>query len=90
MMAVQILIGMMHMQSKNVFHCDFSCCNIFVFENWLVKIGDFGSSKIDDKESVGAKEVRYKLPLHRREWEVRDYIKRELFALGCAIYEIMV
>jgi serine/threonine protein kinase len=89
MMAVQISIGMMHMHSKNVFHCDFSCRNIFVFENWLVKIGDFGGSKIDDKEPVGAEEVRYELPLRGREWEARDYIKRELFALGCAIYEIM-
>jgi hypothetical protein len=70
MMAVQISIGMMHMQSKNVFHCNFSCHNIFIFENWLVKIGDFGGSKIDDKEPIGAEEVRYKLPLCRKEWEV--------------------
>ncbi|PVH67409.1 kinase-like protein [Cadophora sp. DSE1049] len=89
-MAVQISGGMAHIHSQNVFHCDFSCRNIFVFEDWVVKIGDFGGSKIDDKEPLGAEEVRYELPLRGREWEARDYIKREIFALGCAIYEIMM
>ncbi|KAH6710671.1 kinase-like domain-containing protein [Leptodontidium sp. MPI-SDFR-AT-0119] len=56
-MAVQISGGMTHIHSQNVFHCDFSCRNIFVFEDWLVKIGDFGGSKIDDKEPLGAEEA---------------------------------
>ncbi|PVH69375.1 kinase-like protein [Cadophora sp. DSE1049] len=88
-MAIQISCGMAHIHSKNVFHCDFSCRNIFVFEDWLVKIGDFGGSKIDSQEPRGAEEVRYELPLRGRVWQARDYTKRELFALGCAIYEIM-
>ncbi|KAH9224965.1 kinase-like domain-containing protein, partial [Leptodontidium sp. 2 PMI_412] len=89
-MAVQISGGMTHIHSQNVFHCDFSCRNIFVFEDWLVKIGDFGGLKLDDKEPLGAEEVRYELPLRGREWVARDYTKREIFALGCAIYEIMM
>ena len=88
-MAIQISCAMAHIHSKNVFHCDLSCRNIFVFGDWLVKIGDFGGSKIDDQEPLGAEEVRYELPLRGRLWEARDYTKRELFALGCAIYEIM-
>ncbi|KAF8850243.1 kinase-like protein [Acephala macrosclerotiorum] len=88
-MAVQISCGMAHIHSKNVFHCDLSCRNVFVFEDWLVKIGDFGGSKIDNQEPLGAEEVRYELPLRGRAWQARDYRKRELFALGCAIYEIM-
>ncbi|KAG4439044.1 hypothetical protein IFR05_005472 [Cadophora sp. M221] len=79
-MAVQIAGGMAHIHSQNIFHCDFSCRNIFVFEDWVVKIGDFGGSKIDDKEPLGAEEVRYELPLR----------EREIFALDCAIYEIMM
>lgn len=88
-MAVQIACGMAYIHSKNVFHCDFSCRNVFVFEDWLVKIGDFGGSKIDNQEPLGAEEVRYELPLRGRKWKARDYMKRELFALGCAIYEVM-
>ncbi|KAH7317624.1 kinase-like domain-containing protein [Rhexocercosporidium sp. MPI-PUGE-AT-0058] len=75
-MVIQIACGMAHMHSKIVFHCDFSCRNVFVFEDWLLKIGDFGGT-------------RYQLPLRGRDWESVDDTKREIFALGCGIYEIM-
>ncbi|KAH7354606.1 putative serine-threonine protein kinase [Rhexocercosporidium sp. MPI-PUGE-AT-0058] len=77
--AIQISCDMAHIHSKNVFHCDFSCRNI----------GDFGGSKINNQEPLGAEEVRYELPLRGRARQARDYTKRELFALGCAINEIM-
>jgi hypothetical protein len=54
-----------------------------------VKIGDFGGAKIDSKDPYDAEEAWYELPLRGRSWEERPYLKRELFALGCAIYEIM-
>jgi serine/threonine protein kinase len=88
-MAMQVSRGIVDLHSKNVFHCDFSCLNVFVFEDWLLKIGDFGSYKIDDKEPLAAEEARYQLPLRGRGWEELDYKKREIFALGCGIYEIM-
>jgi serine/threonine protein kinase len=88
-MAMQISCGMVYMHSKNVFHCDFSCRNVFVFEDWRLKIGDFGGSKIDDEEPLAAEEARYQLPLRGRKWEELDYTKREIFALGCGIFEIM-
>jgi serine/threonine protein kinase len=88
-MAVQISCGMAHAHSRNVFHCDFSCRNVLVFTDWLLKIGDFGGSKIDDQEPLAGEEIRYQLPLRGRKWEVLDYTKREIFALGCGIYEIM-
>lgn len=80
---------MAYMHSKGVFYCDFSCRNVFVFDDWVVKIGDFGGSKIDGRNPVGAEEIRYELPLRRRTWEQRDYVAREIFTLGCAVYEIM-
>ena len=76
------------MHSKSVYYCDLSCRNVFLFENWVVKLGDFGGSKIDDRDPRGAEEVRYELPLRGREWEERGYVERELFALGSALYEI--
>jgi serine/threonine protein kinase len=88
-MAIQIAYGMAHVHSKNVFQCDFSCRNVFVFENWLLKIGDFGGSKIDDQEPLVGEETRYQLPLRGRDSEAVDYTKTEIFALGCGIYEIM-
>lgn len=88
-MGIQMAAGMAYMHSKGVFHCDFSCRNVFAFDAWVVKIGDFGGSKIDDRKPIGAEEIRYELPLRGKTWEQRDYVSREIFALGCAVYEVM-
>lgn len=71
-------------------HCDISCRNLFLFPDWFVKVGDFGNAMIDGKPSGNVvEEMRYELPLRGRAFRKRPYIKRELFALGSAIYEIM-
>ncbi|KAI9762394.1 MAG: hypothetical protein M1840_001255 [Geoglossum simile] len=88
-MAIQISRGMAYMHSKKVFHCDFTCRNVLVFEDWLLKIGDFGGSKIDDEESLAAEESSYRLPCRGRRWEAVNDMEREIFALGSGIYEIM-
>jgi hypothetical protein len=81
---------MSYFHSKNIFYNDFSCRNIFVLEGWLLKISDFGGSKINNEESLIREETRYQLPLRKREWEDIDDTKREIFALGYGIYEIIV
>jgi serine/threonine protein kinase len=89
-MALQTSFTLAYIHSKSVFHCDISCRNIFVCPGWCVKIGDFGGSKIDNEAPLDvAEEVRYELPLRGRKWEARPFIKRELFALGSTICEIM-
>ena len=88
-MGIQIASALAHMHSKGVFHCDLSCRNIFLLDDWVVKVGDFGGSKIDGQAPLGAEEVRYELPLRGKDWTQRGYVQRELFALGCAICEVM-
>jgi Protein tyrosine and serine/threonine kinase len=88
-MAMQIACGMVHVHSKNVLHCDFSCCNMFIFEDWLLKLGDFGDSTIDGQEPHAGEKSRYQIPLRGGEWEEVDCTKREVFALGCGIYEVI-
>jgi serine/threonine protein kinase len=87
--AIGLASGLSYIHSKGVFHCDFSCRNIFVTRDQSIKIGDFGGAKIDKGDPYGAEEPWYELPLRGRLWDERPYVKRELFALGCAIYEIM-
>lgn len=87
--AVDVVAGMAYIHSKGVFHCDFSCRNIVLTEENVVKICDFGSASMDGGEPFGAEEFRYELPLRGREWNARPYIKRELFALGSFLYEIV-
>jgi serine/threonine protein kinase len=47
-MAVQVVAAIAYVYSKNIIHADFSTCNVFVFDNWQLKLGDFGSSRIDN------------------------------------------
>jgi hypothetical protein len=43
---------------------------------------------LDGEESEGVEEARYELPNRKRQGD-RPYLKRDLFALGSAIYEVM-
>jgi serine/threonine protein kinase len=70
---------------KGVFHCDFSCRNVFVTKQYSVKIGDFGGLSLHAHEPLTAEEPCYELPLRGRSWEARPYRKKELFALGCEL-----
>ncbi|KAK8153689.1 putative serine-threonine protein kinase [Phyllosticta citrichinensis] len=80
-------LGKIH--SMGVFHCDFSCRNVMVTEHLCVKIADFDGSKLDDKSPFNSEEYWYGIPTRGRVWDDIPLIKRELFALGCGIYEIM-
>ncbi|KAH8587333.1 kinase-like domain-containing protein [Bisporella sp. PMI_857] len=88
-MAVQAVASISYTHSKNVIHADFSTRNLFVFDNWQLKLGDFGGSRIDDQAALAAEEALYQLPRYGRTWRELDETKRELFALGCGIYEII-
>jgi hypothetical protein len=69
-----------------------SCRNLFLFGDYRVKIGDFGGSLVEGHDEITpgvCEEIAYELPLRGREFGSRPARKRELFALGSAIYEIM-
>ncbi len=91
-MALDTASGLSHIHARGVQHCDMSCRNLFLFENYCVKIGDFGGSLIEgqgDPKGAVCEEAAYELPLRGRDFWDRPARKRELFALGSAIYEIM-
>jgi serine/threonine protein kinase len=90
-MSLDIATGLSYIHSKQIRHSDFSCRNLFLFEGYRVKIGDFGGSIIEGHEfaETVCEEIQYELPCRGRDFDDRPGIKRELFALGSAIYEIM-
>jgi serine/threonine protein kinase len=47
-MAVQAAASISYVHSKNVIYADFSTRNLFVFDKWQLKLGDFGGSRIND------------------------------------------
>lgn len=91
-MALDTALGLYYIHTRGVQHCDISCRNLFLFLDYRVKIGDFGASLIEGNnefESHICEEVAYELPLRGRDFESRPPRKRELFALGSALYEIL-
>ncbi|RTE75458.1 hypothetical protein BHE90_010077 [Fusarium euwallaceae] len=89
-MATDAARGLAYLHSKQVQHRDLSCRNLMLFGDFQVKLGDFGVSLIEGCGFPEAfcEETRYELPLRGRKFERRPAQKRELFALGSAIYEI--
>ena len=92
-MALDAAKGLGHIHKMGVQHCDMTCRNLFLFEDYHLKIGDLGGSLIEsyhDPVPPISEESAYELPLRGRAFNERPARKRELFALGSAIYEIMV
>lgn len=90
-MALDIAVGLSYIHSRKVQHGDLSCRNFFLFEDDRIKIGDFGDSVMEGSgvDETVCEEMRYELPCRGRKFSDRPVIKRELFALGSAIYEVM-
>lgn len=89
-MALQVARAVTYIHSKGVQHCDISCRNLLLFEDFQIKLGDFGASLIDGRGfgETYCEEPSYELPLRGREFYKRPGRKRDLFATGSAIYEI--
>ena len=64
-----------------------------LFDGYRIKIGDFGGSIIKGRELsfpvTVAEEAQYELPCRGRDRHELPTMKRELFALGSCMYEIM-
>ncbi|KIH93384.1 hypothetical protein SPBR_04386 [Sporothrix brasiliensis 5110] len=89
-MALDVAKGVAYLHSRGVQYCDLSCRNVFLFDGYRVKLGDFGASLLAGHafKPTFCEETQYELPLRGRNFKDRPPIKRDLFALGSAIYEI--
>ncbi|RKU42427.1 hypothetical protein DL546_006022 [Coniochaeta pulveracea] len=92
-MCRDVVDGLTYIHSQGVWHSDISCRNLMLFDGYRIKFGDFGGSIIRGRESsfptTVAEEAQYELPCRGREVDERPTVKRELFALGSCMYEIM-
>lgn len=46
-MALDVSVGLGHIHSRKVQHADLSCRNLFLFEGFRVKLGDFGDASVE-------------------------------------------
>jgi hypothetical protein len=89
-MTLDVVMGLDYLHSKDVQYCVMSCRNLVLFDGYRVRLGDLGASllKVYEFNPTFCEESQYELPLRGSPFEGRPSIKRELFALGSAIYEI--
>jgi NIMA (never in mitosis gene a)-related kinase len=87
----QIVIALMQIHSKHILHRDLKTQNIFLTEDDLIKVGDFGIAKaLNDtadfaKTSVGT--PYFMAPEVIRGEKYQE--KADIWALGCILYEIV-
>ncbi|KAD4386066.1 hypothetical protein E3N88_26235 [Mikania micrantha] len=86
----QILLGLDHIHSNNLVHCDLKCQNILVCENG-VKIGDLGCAKLMENRGGTAGSVFSGTPVFMAPEVVRGEdqgFAADVWALGCVIIEM--
>lgn len=89
-MAADFAEGMEYLHEKGVTWYDASTRNALLFDDFRVKLCDFGTAVMAGAEfkRVQSYETRYSLPLRGRVVDDLPPLERELFALGSAIYEL--
>ena len=87
---IQLCIVLKYVHSKNILHRDIKCQNVFLMENGIVKLGDFGISKILNNINEFANTTLgtpYFLSPEICMGKEYNY-KSDLWMLGCVLYEM--
>ena len=76
--------GLSFLHGKGIIHGDLSCNNIFLDADLKARIGNFAGSSIHGQPFLTVYETSHSLP-----GDTSVSIKRDLFALGSVLYELM-
>jgi len=88
---IQISLALLYMHKKKVIHRDLKTQNIFLTKRNIVKIGDFGISRVLNNSMDLAKTMigtPYYMSPEVFENKSYDY-KSDIWSLGCCLYEII-
>lgn len=93
LMFVQIVMAIDYVHSSSILHRDLKPANIFVKANGLVKLGDFGLSKVyEDTVSADVATSMVGTPyyLAPEVWRREPYSKKaDMFSLGVLFFELL-
>ena len=87
----QCLLALQYLHSKNIIHRDIKLLNIFMTKDKIIKVGDFGMSKIIENklDLLDLSNVGTPLFLAPEIVKKDNYdFKIDIWALGCSIYEL--
>lgn len=87
----QVIIALMVLHSKHILHRDLKTQNLFLTENNIIKVGDFGISKALNHTGDLASTITgtaYVMAPEVCRGQVYG-AKNDIWALGCILYEIM-
>ncbi|OHT12105.1 hypothetical protein TRFO_03729 [Tritrichomonas foetus] len=87
---VQICLALKHIHDRKILHRDLKTQNIFLTKNGVIKLGDFGISKILDQTTSFAKtSIGTPFYLSPEICEGKPYNRKsDIWALGCVLYEL--
>nr|CCC51537.1 putative protein kinase [Trypanosoma vivax Y486] len=90
---IQVLLALHHVHSRHMIHRDIKTANILLCSNGLIKLGDFGFTKMysatvsDDVGKTFCGTPYYVAP---EIWRRKPYSKKaDLFSLGVLLYELL-
>ncbi|GAM22199.1 hypothetical protein SAMD00019534_053740 [Acytostelium subglobosum LB1] len=89
---VQISLALLYMHQKKVIHRDLKTQNIFLTKRGIVKLGDFGISRVLDSSMDMAKTMigtPYYMSPEVFENKAYDF-KSDVWSLGCCLYEMLM
>jgi len=90
---LQLCLALDHIHSQRMMHRDLKTANVLLTATGLVKLGDFGFSRMyEDSLSnpVGSTFCGTPYYLSPELWKRAPYSKKsEMWALGCVLYEVM-
>ena len=86
----QICLGLKEIHDAGITHRDLNPANIFIDENLLIKIGDFGASTSSKYFTTRIGTVQYAAPELLVDIKLGDKFsnKVDIYSLGCIFYEL--